>query len=293
MKEIYEKVTYINEIGERVEFTYSFPYFLQEFKGSDGLNNTVIKHKSLGMEGSTFLDSTLEDRSLSIIGKITGNSKEELSIYRNKLLKVFNPKLKGEIVYEYGNIVRRIECNIEGAPKFQKENIWKYQTFLINLISVNPYWKDVEEKKQDIALWKGDFEFELEILDSGIELGHREPSLIVNISNQSDVECGIKIEFRALGTVINPLLFNVNTREFIKVNKTMIAGEKITITTHKGNKKILQDLNGIVNNAMQFIDVESTFLQLDVGDNLFRYDADKNLDNLEVSIYYTPQFLGV
>src|SRR5665648_504005 len=41
-----------------------------------------------------------------------------------------------------------------------------------------------------------------------------------------------------------------------------------------------------------YIDLGSTFLQLDVGDNLMRYDADTGIDNLEVSIYFTPQYLG-
>ena len=45
--------------------------------------------------------------------------------------------------------------------------------------------------------------------------------------------------------------------------------------------------------AFNYIDYESTFLQLDIGDNLFRYDADEGIDNLEVNIYHTSQHLGV
>ena len=131
------------------------------------------------------------------------------------------------------------------------------------------------------------------MLEEGIEIGYREPSLIVNIYNTGDVACGMKIQFKALATVVNPSLFNVNTREYFKINKTMEAGEIITVTTHFQNKRVELNKNGVVSNAFNWIDLNSTFLQLEPGDNFFRYDADEGIDNLEVSIYYTPQYLGV
>jgi hypothetical protein len=34
-------------------------------------------------------------------------------------------------------------------------------------------------------------------------------------------------------------------------------------------------------------------MTLEIGDNIYRYDAESGVDNLEVSIYYNPQYLGV
>lgn len=76
----------------------------------------------------------------------------------------------------------------------------------------------------------------------------------------------------------------------------MVAGEKFIINTNYSKKKILQELNGITTDILNYLDIVGggdTFLQLDVGDNLFRYNADSNLDNLEVNIYFSPQYLGV
>jgi len=104
------------------------------------------------------------------------------------------------------------------------------------------------------------------------------------------------IEFYARGTLKNPSLFNINTREFIKINKSMVAGEKIIVNTNYGKKKITQNINGVKADILNYLDIVGggdTFLQLDIGDNLFRYDADENLNNLEVSIYFSPQYLGV
>jgi hypothetical protein len=41
------------------------------------------------------------------------------------------------------------------------------------------------------------------------------------------------------------------------------------------------------------LDTGSAFFQLAAGVNTLRYDASVNMDLLEVSIYYRPQFLGV
>ncbi|MCS4525829.1 phage tail family protein [Clostridium botulinum] len=102
----------------------------------------------------------------------------------------------------------------------------------------NPYWTYVELNKKQIALWKGDFHFPLVIsINKGITMGHREPSLIVNVLNNGQVKTGMIIEFFARGTLSNPSLFNVNTREFIKINKGMAAGEKFIRNTNVGKKK--------------------------------------------------------
>ncbi len=125
-------------------------------------------------------------------------------------------------------------------------------------------------------------------------MGHRVSNLIVNINNTGAVECGMRIQFKALATVINPSLFNINTREFIKINKTLNAGDVLECTTEFSNKRIeMIRNNGSRENVFNWIDLDSEFLQLEPGDNLLRYNADSGIDNLEVAIYYTPLYLGV
>ena len=290
----HEKLIYENDRGESIEIAYSFPYFLKQLLGADGTDADITKVKGVGQDGSTVTNVNLADRELRVLASIKGDTKEEIAKYRAELLKIFNPKVQGWLQYEYGDIKRRIRCQVENAPVFSKQNkSFKYQDFLIDLIAPNPYWQDISTIKEEVAIWRGAFEFPLEIVEEGIEMGYREPSLIVNIFNKGDVACGMRIQFKALATVVNPSLFNVNTREYFKINRVMEAGEIITVTTHFQNKRVELYKNGVTSNAFNWIDLESTFLQLEVGDNLFRYDADEGIENLEVSIYYTPQYLGV
>lgn len=294
MQDKHEKVIYENDRGENIEIAYSFPYFFQGFAGQDGVKANITKVSGAGQDGSTITNVVIADRDLQLQGDIKGGSKDEIVKYRAKLLKVFNPKSQGWLQYEYGSIKRRIRCQVETGPVFKKiTDSYRYQEFSIDLLCPNPYWQDLNSIKSEIAIWRGAFEFPLELVDDGIEIGFREPSLIVNVFNSGDVACGMKIQFKALATVINPSLFNVNTREYFKINKTMEAGEIITVTTHFQNKRVELNKNGVVSNAFNWIELGSTFLQLDVGDNLLRYNADDGIDNLEVSIWHTPQYLGV
>ncbi|NMM65501.1 phage tail family protein [Clostridium sp. P21] len=279
------KLIYENGKGQSIEFSIWSSFFLEDFDGLDGLKNNIYTNKGMLQDGETFVSSNLDMRNIVIQGTIHDN----VQYNKPRMISALNPKLKGKLTVIDGEVTKYIRCYIEKSPTLSNDNKPK---FVLSLICPNPFFYD-KEVKTDVALWRGDFEFPLEILETGILLGHREPSLIVNVINESDLKCPLKIEFKALGTLKNPSLFNVNTREYFKINKEMKAGEKIVTTTGIGDKKVIEEYNGIVNNAFNYMDINSTFLQLDTGDNLFRYDAEKNVDNLEVSIYYYPQYLGV
>ena len=288
------KLTYENENNQKIELKYSAPFFLQSIEGEYGLTNIITSNSNAYIDGSTVINTRIDNRYLSITGIIKTNTVNELIDKRIELIKIFNPKFKGKLVYENGDIKRVIDCYIEDAPKFTDRNVKIQKHFRISLYCPYPYWRDESDSKVDIALWEGGFHFPLIIpADSGVYMGVRNPSLIVNVNNTGDVESGVIIEFKALGTLRNPSLFNVNTREFFKINKAMVEGEVIRVNTNIGNKRVTQFLNGVETNILNLIDLESTFLQLKVGDNLFRYDAEENLNNLEVSIYYNPMYLGV
>lgn len=280
-----EKLTYLNEKGQSIEFSVFSPFFCSELTGQDGIKNNIYTSKGAGQDGVTVTGESLDVRNIVVQGTVRGDTGRNRLI----LLGALNPKLKSKLIYVNAGVEKYIDCRVEKAPTITKE---KWPKFLVSFFCANPYWQDTAEAKAEIALWVGSFEWPLELVDGGIEMGHRELSLIVNTLNSGNVPCSMRVEFTAIATLTNPSILNVNTQEFIKINKEMVAGEVLTVTTHFGNKKVESSLSGVVTNAFNYIDLGSTFLQLDIGDNLFRYNADTGIDNLGVSIYFTPQYLG-
>lgn len=289
-----QKITYVNTSGAELVLTNSAPFLLQNF--TDEVSVDLYSFKGVKQDGLTYLDNNLGSRDISLELYIIAKSKIELIEYRNKFLKTINPKLgAGFLIYEDDVKKRKIKCLINKIPFFVtvKNSEGKIGSGILSLNALNPYWTDMIDVKNDIARWIGDFEFPLKLNSDGIELSHRELSTIVNVINNGDVECGIRIEFRAAATVVNPELLNISTGDFIKINKTMVAGEKIIINTHFGTKSITSTINGVINNIFNYVDFDSVFLQLNIGDNLIRYNALNGFDNLEVMIYHTPMYLGV
>ena len=265
------------------------PYRLLSIEGIESGEYEIYTTDNVMGDGITVTNRRIKHRSIILEAEYTGNNPK---LERPKLANFFNLYNSGKLIINYQGTERLTNYIVE-SYKVNSKNLYEPFKFLISLICPDPFLKDVNTTKSEIAIWRNVFEFPLELFEEGIELGYREPSLIVNVFNSGDVACGMKIQFKALATVVNPSLFNVNNREYFKINKTMEAGEVITVTTHFQNKRVELNKNGVVSNAFNWIDLNSTFLQLEPGDNLLRYDADNGIDNLEVSIYYTPQYLGV
>ena len=125
-------------------------------------------------------------------------------------------------------------------------------------------------------------------------MGLRSPSAIATITNTGTLPCGFIITFQASGTVENPKIIDINTQEYIRLSHTMQAGEVIRISTLDNNKTVRQIIGEDSINAFNFLDfANSTFLQLAVGINYLRYDADSGLDNLSVEFKFDPRYLEV
>ena len=288
-----QKLTYINSRGLAVTFGNSAPFILSRLEGTGGVDTNIQTTKAPYQDGSTIHGITLENRAIVMDGYVKGSTREDMYKKRHMLASVLNPKLgAGTLIYQNNYSTKMIQAIPEESPIFTERSA-NYQKFTVTLICPQPFWLDEYESKEEIAVWMGDLEFDFEITEDGIDMGHRENSQLVNIVNLGDVTCGMRIEMIALASVVSPILLDVRTQEFIKVKRTLQVGDKLTISTYFGNKRVELVRNGVTSNVFNYIDLSSTFLQLDVGDNLLRYDADVGMDNLEVSVYYRPQYVGV
>lgn len=287
------KCTFINSKNERISFENmdcDTPYILRQVESE----NPVLLYSNKGVlqHGSRYINNSLDNRDITLHVSLNAKSQYEIESLKNKLYKVFNPSLGlGELIYKN----KKIKCIVNEIPFFSSNND-EYVECIINLTAFTPFWTDISLNKKEIALWRGAFHFPLIIpKDKGIIMGYREPSLIVNINNKGQADTGMIIKFKSKGRVTNPSLLNINTREYIKINTTLEAGESITINTNYGEKSITKEGNGLKENVLNYLDIGGgdDFLQLHVGDNLFRYDSDSGLEYLEVDLFYYQKYLGV
>ena len=71
-----------------------------------------------------------------------------------------------------------------------------------------------------------------------------------------------------------------------------IEARDIDVVGHINTRDKAQALE-LRRRMLKIFNPDSTFMQLAIGDNMFRYDAASGVNSLEVSIFYSKEFLGV
>lgn len=117
--------------------------------------------------------------------------------------------------------------------------------------------------------------------------------LAADFEDSSNVARGLTVQFIATGTVTNPSLFEVRSQKGFKIRCQMHAGDVLTVTTGFKNKRIMLKSDGVEKGANNMWVFGSTWLQVEPGSNVFRYDAESGVDNLDVVMSSTPVFWGV
>jgi len=305
-------LTYLNTRGDRLVFGTNTPLHVnveKDVTGLSGMSNDIVSIISMGQHGNTQIGNRIVARDIEIIGHINMREKDLIHRMRRRINQVINPEFAGLLIYEFGDIRRVIDCSIqESSPDVAAPVLPR---FILQIFCSNPFWRYDTEARQDIATWIGGFEFPIDRPDDDLpqgleipqdpenptqaiwQIGWREPSLIVNVFNGGDVMAGMRIDFRAMGMLVDPMLLNVVTGQFIRLNFTMQAGDVITVNTSWGEKSVTLQRGGVETDAFRFLDPDSRYLQLAVGDNIFRYDALENMYNLDITIHHNNLFLGV
>ena len=273
------------------------PYYVTRTEGFDRLDVQIVTSQGFDQDGATELNSYVLPRDMVIHGQINAETTSQMQDLHDRLLNLFLPKRQITITHYYGGRNRMIKARVEKTPQFSFTQVSSVQDYKVYMKATgDPYWTDQSETLVQIANLTGGFHFPFAIhKDRGMTFGIKSPSLIVDVYNKSAIKVGMRFSFISNGTVENPQLFNVNTREFLKLKCSMRAGEIITVQTGT-DKSVTRNSRGVTEDYIGKIDIPSggnKFLELDPGDNLFRYAADAGEDMLEVRIYFCNKYQGV
>jgi hypothetical protein len=283
-----QRIIYTNAQGQSVELKSSAPFLLQSIDGLGDVDADIQTQKAPFQDGSTYIDSVLQERAISLEIVILAD-KSTLLEKRQYLASVFNPKLgKGVLRYENGETIREIEAVPDGVPAFPsgRENRGPtFQKVLVNLLCPNPFWKSPEITEE--PTFEPLFQFPFEgVFEIGIQ---RDKRIIVN---DGDAPAPLYIEF--FGPAVNPIIINRTTGEFIKVNQTLQEGEVMKIDTTPGRKSVyFVQPDGTERNVFNWIDLNSSFFQLVVGENEIEYSADSDIQGAIVNISYRKLYNAV
>ena len=249
-------------------------------------------YKYANQVGVSIVSTSLETRAISIIGAIVSEDSGILLDCKKVLNNFVNPQQQIKILYKNYYICFNPSNSIRYGTEY-KENNNVICRFKIDGIAPLPYFRVDNDLQNDAATTIPFFHFPLVIPPGGLVFGVRQPAQLVNVYNAGSLTTGFTIVFKAVGTCANPKITNARTLEYFEIDKSLVAGEKIVIDTLVGEKSVIGTLLGVSSNYYRYKTLDSVWLQLQPGDNVFRFDAAENPQNIEAYIQFANQFLEV
>ena len=243
-----------------------------------------------GLDGSKFNSAKLDTRNLVITLKLNGEvEKNRLELYRffrTKELCTFYYKTESLDVYIKG-YVETVECVLFSEA----------ETMQISIICPYPYFSSINQVIASISNLVAGFTFPFSIeYDTPIAFSTYVIHSVTDVYNASGAETGLTIEVDILDNSVEDVkIQNTVSGEFIEVNYDFSAGDKLIITTIKGQKGIHLIRNGAESNIFGALQQGSTFIQLGVGDNYFGYSVDNGArdDKVYITFKYYNLYRGV
>lgn len=250
-------------------------------------SSEIITTVVANLDGERHKNSRLEMRNIVIYVKIRG----EVEKNRIRLYDFFDTGEPSTIFYTNGS--RKVKIvgyceTVEGDLFSQSQEVQ------ISIICPDPYWKSLESIVYDISQTFGAFQFPFAIESTGTEFSRFIDGREAVVVNRGHGSSGMIIKMSAnIDGIINPVIYNVNTGEFFKINITLNQGDSIEINTYVGQKSINKTVDGVVSNILNQVEKGSTWFQLGKGYNLFTYNADINQAYLKIVFEFDNLYKGV
>ncbi len=280
------KLQFENSRGVSIEL-FGRPFRLMKVDGLGDVSAEIQSQRSPFQDGETYIDSVLEPRFISIELKIYGQDAADTEAKRRRFASIFNPKLGlGTLTYVRGDEKKKIEAVAEAVPSFpdgQGNRSSTSQRVLLFLKAPNPYWRSINITEEPAFEPKFRFPISGPFI-MGIQRERR------NIINDGDAPAPIIIEF--FGPALNPAIINNTTGEFIRIKQELQENERMMIDTSDSSVFFIGE-DGTKRDVFPWIDMDSTFFHLELGENDIEYTADSNIQGTIVNISYSKLYNAV
>ena len=302
-----KSITAINYLGESIKMELARPElsgFIVESitglgAGKANINTTDISTN----DGALFNSARAPSRNIVLGLKYLWKNSVEDS--RQRSYKYFPLKKKVTLIIETDNRLSEIEGYVESNDPdiFSQE-----EGADISIICPYPFFYSAEGDGIHTTVFSGieplfEFPFSNESTTENLLLMGAILNKTDNIvPYDGDVEVGITITIHAIGEASGITIYNVPTREQMKIDTDkiaaltgsgIVAGDDIVICTVQGNKSAVLIREGDTTNILNCLDKNTDWFQLSKGDNIFAYTAEVGTTNLQFKVENRLVYEGV
>ena len=272
--------TYLNENGESLVFEFAKGYLIDKPQGIDTLTIQHSEAQGINQVGSTFQSSNVKSRPVTINGRIVGSDQQNK---KTNLLSVIRPDLSARLYADdyYLEVRPTATPVIEGREK--------NASFQFSMLAAYPYWQKDSSVIATLSGVQKRFKFPWNISRS-YRFGEVVTAQFITVNNEGQVPVPYTATFTAVDTVVSPKLIDAYTNEYLLLNKTLVAGEKVVVEITHDRTYVNSSVDGECRGAL---DLGSSFFRLKVGDNVIKPDALSGKSNLNVTIDFASEIVGI
>lgn len=275
----------------------------------DGLGpsaGTINVTDIAGGDGSVFNSSRLQTKNITLTLEFLHPNKLKKSIEEVRLFTYELFPVKKPIEFEVKTSNRH--AKIFGYVESNDPSIFsRSESTEISIICPDPYFYAIDENGSFVEQFdstKGGFTFAFSNPQGRSELKFSE---IISkeekvISYSGDIPSGLVITVDVHGDVEMLRIAKTNTAEFISIDTSLfnrygkgklVSGDKLIINTNNRNKKVKLYRGGKEYNVLHTMSMDSSWINVTPGRNIFAYSTLTGIENLEITLDYNIMYEGV
>lgn len=268
--------------------TYNYPNQI-----GSSFSSTKVNERDIYITGYVFYTPTPEEREL-YADEVQAFAYSKIKELKRRLNELINPiDIVRIIVDDY-----YVEGKPSATPQYginEADNNIYFCKFSFAIFCANPMFRQLIDTKTILSGEFGIFHFPFILKPSPYIMSTRVNYQLVIVENEGNIGVGGVITIVAKGEVKNLKIENVNTGEFIKINKTLQDGEKIVINTNEGEEKsIIGYYQGVERSYLQYWDFEGTWLKFPIGIVTLGYSTDNESEEyVDIKIDINPAKYGL
>nr|DAH96126.1 MAG TPA: tail protein [Caudoviricetes sp.] len=280
MSNLSKTFRYVNADGGEIVFEYDRGYLINKPNGIDTVSCKLNEAQGIDQTGTTVQSVNVQSRPVTVRGILVGEFQAE---NKDALLSVVRPDLDGRFYADdyYLDVRPTATPTIEARPVFA--------AFQFSLTAPYPYWQKDSSAKATLSGVSYGFKFPWN-QSRKYRFGTVVTAQFINVKNGGQVPVPYTLTFSALNEVKNPQILDAASGKFIRLNKSLAAGERVVIEITHDRTYVTSSVDGECRGALE---LTSSLYRLAVGDNVLKPTADEGMDNLQVSIDFAEEIVGI
>lgn len=275
-----------NEQERILQLTNNQNYSVISITGLNPPTATINTSTMPNFDGATYNSARVNTRNIVI----TIIPEAPVESNRVALYKFFKTKHWCRLFYKNNQRDVYIDGYVE---TMEFDAFSQKQQIQISILCPRPYFVGIVDAKSTLDRVVPLFELPVSIPSEGVELSKYCENEPLKVLNRGDVDAGMIFTFSFAGNTKKLTIRDKYTKQLFSVEYDFQPYDTLKIDTNRGNKSVTLLRNSQELNLINYMTVDSVWLQAGIGENELEVRADQGIEKIEAAVEWMNLYEGV